>query len=388
MKNDSYFQGNLNAIYYFIQAGGFTLQDPSLKWGKIGLAVFLNQLTFNSSDSAAQAITLRLFEAGVAGVEDLAEESGLGEILSDLAGIIHFLRQNSRLAFDAEDLLAELDPFLLTYLTTCATLGNLDLVAGALAPAHYLLARATECPSLTKPLDDFILQLDTLATRAITGQACWYSTIFPEPRIYLGLSHGSASILVFLAKALEAGRQPAVCRRLLAEGVAYVLAQYRPDSSIAFPVIVGHEPQFATLGWAYGDLGVCYGLLVASQALGHVPGCQLAVSRALSLGNRIGEPGAWPDAGLAYGCTGSAVLFHALAQLSGTPAFLSFAEQCLARSSDFISAHNPACGFRAAYPTRGNGADWGIISGIAGIGVAFHAYLSQDYSLAQRLLYL
>jgi hypothetical protein len=274
------------------------------------LAIFLLEYARQGKGENEGQLAYELLQMGLADIDTLEADPG-AESLADLGRLLQFFASQDVLPFDAEELLLDLDHYLKVQLLRLIQSRNFDLVTGALNPAAYLLDRHISRGGKSDLLLALIQALADSAVYPTPEQVCWPSTLFKDARVYLGLAHGSAGILLFISRCQQAGLESAVGRRLLDQGTRFLQAQYLAGHPIAFPVVAGHLPAKVQLGWCYGDLGVAYGLLVAGKALMATDISALAEHISLLLGQQLDHPDAWPDAGLAYGISGTTAIYQA-----------------------------------------------------------------------------
>ena len=146
---------------------------------------------------------------------------------------------------------------------------------------------------------------------------------FPEGHANLGLAHGVAGAIAFLAGAVEEGIEPDTARPLLLDAVHWLRRQRLPDGGPrAFPwaVAPGRPPVTQGLdpGWAYADSGIAAALAHAAQALGDADLLQEALSVAEQEAAHMDElPARHP--GIGFGPAGYAQIFARLCRQTGRP---------------------------------------------------------------------
>lgn len=166
----------------------------------------------------------------------------------------------------------EIDDALLGLLRAGEWTRPIDLINGLVGLGLYSLSRTSET---SRQCVTYVIEhLERLSTTFSSGIA-WLTAPqwlprsrlaeFPDGYYDLGVAHGSAGVIGFLARALKAGFD---CRRLLEEAVSWLLA-HRYEGVHRYPVVVDLRSgiQTAPGGWCSGDLGISLGLLDAAEAL-------------------------------------------------------------------------------------------------------------------------
>lgn len=381
-------QATLATIHQFLMAHSPQLSNPGVKWGKLGVAVFLMEWSAAFGDTAAANQAMELIEQGIEQLNSGDFEGNPVETLADVGRALQLLASRQHLDDSIQPLLESLDPLLMEQSQSLARAENFDLVSGALCPAWYLLERLPSQPSCQPVLEALIDQLELAAKNHPAGGIYWPSKIFQDDRVYLGLSHGNAGIIQWLLACHQKNIRPQQTLTLTALAMDFIDTQALKDNPCFYPIVAGHPPTRSPLGWAYGDLGTLYALLQGALRLQQPVRITACLEKLLALEDRWAREDLWHDAGLAYGTTGSSILFSLLAAQFQEPRLAHLAEACLEASFRYQQPEHPACGFRAAYQVFPPGADWGLMSGLAGIGLCFLAHQQGNFEVLQKILYL
>jgi len=190
----------------------------------------------------------------------------------------------------------------------------------------------------------------------------------------LGLAHGVAGAIAFLAGAVEEGIEPDAARPLLFEAVHWLRRQRLPDGGPrAFPwavepglppVTQGFDP-----GWAYADSGIAAALAHAARALGDADLLQEALSVAEQEAARMDElPARHP--GIGFGPAGYAQIFARLYRQTGRPVFRRAARREILRLLEMRAPGKGVAGFWSVDQAgRPRDADVSFLGGASGIGL-------------------
>ena len=271
-----------------------------------------------AGDEAA-ALAFETLERALAGCAELAGPWLFGGV----AGIGFAVHHLADVVGDAGDVLAQLDAAIEGALAAEPWPHDFDLTGGAIGLGVYGLERAR--PALVARAVHHLA-----ATAEAHGDGLAWRTFElgpPGGYLNLGLAHGAACVVGFLAGALAAGAPGAAA--LLRGAVAFLRGCERPDAVPCFPMAIGHAFPFALDGWCYGDPSTALALVRAGHAAGE-PGWT-AAGHALARRAAARTPAvraaaaARADATLCHGAIGHALLFHRLGALLGDAALLDAA---------------------------------------------------------------
>ncbi len=156
---------------------------------------------------------------------------------------------------------------------------------------------------------------------------------FPRGHYNLGVSHGQAGVIGFLADVLAADPTLPGAAALLDDAVAWLLPRRRPGSGRAFPpmldpdgiVRAGRRERWlygdsGLESWAYGDLGHATALLAAGRVRRR-PDWEAAALEVARVAAVRTSPGEVPWAGFCSGRAGIAYLLDRLHRASGEALF-------------------------------------------------------------------
>ncbi|MCX4242636.1 lanthionine synthetase LanC family protein [Paraliomyxa miuraensis] len=179
----------------------------------------------------------------------------------------------------------------------------------------------------------------------------------------LGLAHGSAGVIAFLARLVRLGIAPHRTVPLLERATAQLSSHRLHDGGFPGRAYQGRPPVASRLAWCYGDLGVAAALWGAGTSLQRAEPSELAVDVAVRAAARDLASAGEPDAGFCHGAAGLAFTFQLLHHLMRAEPLRDAARRWLEH------------GLHLARPPADR-APWGMLEGLAGIGLAWVAAIS------------
>ncbi len=207
----------------------------------------------------------------------IADAMRFGDGLPGLAWMFAHL---NRLGYDVDDgLLENLDAELAQFVSVASDEYPTGLRDGLVGIGVYGLERGSSGTNLVSWVVD---RLRVRAEKRPDRTATWFRAPgwlpgpvrdrFPNGCYDLGMGHGVAGVIAFLAHAHLAGAWSRDSKALLAGGVDWLLAQRWVDgddvSSVPFLVAPGTPRVAAPAQWDYGDLGAAAALWSAGRVLG------------------------------------------------------------------------------------------------------------------------
>src|SRR5690348_7354709 len=324
-------------------------RDASLSFGSAGLAVCDAQLARTRGDRRAADTALgRLEEA----IDVLATEPLTSSLYSGFTGIAWAVETTDRLlGTEDEDRNGAIDEALASLLPRYPQDAPYDLINGLTGLGVYALARWPR-PGAASCLLGVTSQLARRAREDGDGIYWWTPSSWRGPRgeqyrpagVDLGVAHGIAGVIPFLARVHRLGLAQPVVRRLLDGSVAWLLAHLVEGESgptVPYFVADGIEPGPARSAWCYGDPGVALALLLAAHDVGEPDWATVATGLALRAAARPAGQTGVTAAGLCHGSAGLAHLFNRLYQLTAEQALADAARFWIERTLELCSAPVP-----------------------------------------------
>lgn len=317
-----------------------------------------------------------------------------------LAGIgwtVEHLAQNDFIDTDTNEILADLDPYLHKAMIFDIENGNYDFLHGAVGNGVYFLSRTTSEKSKDY-LKELIDQMDKISHKDEDGARKWLSTLNQEEGskgYNLSLSHGIASIIVFLGKVLETGIYNEKVTTLLNGAVQYLL-KYKLDRKkfhSNFPSWISEsDPLTASrLAWCYGDLGISTALWLAAQSAGNKDWEKIAVDVLLdSTARKDIKENTVLDAGLCHGAAGIMHIYNRAYYYTGIDTFKELALYWAEHTLKFAKFEDGYAGYKAWRTEKYGGwtPEVGFLEGISGIGLALISLISDIEPKWDRTLFI
>ena len=339
-------------------------RDASLSSGSAGLAVCNAQIAWTRHDRRAAGTALtRLEEA----IDVLATEPLTSSLYSGFTGIAWAAETVDRLlGAEGEDRNGDIDEALTSLLRRYPDQAPYDLVHGLTGLGVYALARWPR-PAAAQCLLGVVEQLARRARHDRDGVYWWTPPTWKGPQreryqpggVDLGVAHGMAGVIPFLARVHRVGLAQQTVRPLLDGAVRWLLAHMVDTvSGPTVPCFVADdiEPGPARSAWCYGDPGVAVALLLAARDVGEPAWEAVATALAMGAANRPPDQSGVVDAGLCHGSAGLAHLFNRMYQMTSEPVLADAARFWVERTLE-----EPAC--------KGPG----LLEGAAGVALALEA---------------
>jgi lantibiotic modifying enzyme len=342
---------------------------------------FAHQLIGEIFDGINQEVSIHTFAGGLAGVGWMMEH----------------LVQNDFVDADTDEILESLDPFLHKAMIYDIEKGNYDFLHGAVGIGTYFLNRPSQKESADY-LKELVDHMDKIKHEPAKGQFAWESVLDREKGTKgynLSLSHGLASIIVFLAKMLEKGIYKEKVSTLLNGAVNYMLA-HRLDTKefkSNFPSWVGEDYPLghSRMAWCYGDLGIGPSLMQAGKAAGNKEWQDIGINTVLhSTGRKDLKESAIIDVGLCHGAAGLAHIYNRLYHTTGHAEFKETALYWLGHTMNMATHEDGYAGYKAWHSEQYGGwqPEAGFLEGVAGIGLALISLISDIEPKWDYCLYL
>jgi lantibiotic modifying enzyme len=359
--------------------------------GVLGQVLFWSYYAYFADDSTAQERVKTLLVESVQRVTQPYAGHSFTKELAEFGIFLEYANANSLVELDTNALLTGPDQLLAATMTDALNRRDFDPYTGALGPGYYFLSRAASQESARQVIDQLVVGLHRIAVADEVGHLYWPSQLFGDNRVYLGLSHGSAAILLFLCRAIELGIQVDLASGMVQRAVGFLLVHQQNYQQIGsfFPDIVHEKPAQSRLGLCYGDMGVAYSLLRAGQVLNdHLIEEEGLAVFTFSATRRSPAESGIRDAGILYGASGTALLFDKAYELTGQPELDEAARHWYDRIPDFATHDNATAGYQGVFNQHFPHTNVGFMEGIAGIGATLIKSTQRDTYSFDELIWL
>ncbi|MFN8346640.1 MAG: lanthionine synthetase C family protein [Spirosomataceae bacterium] len=368
--------------------------NVSLFGGQMGYALFeaYCHRHFGIEDDS------RVWERISASLNEIQEgkliHSFAGGIIGIAWGFLHLfnqgLLQDDQL--DPQSIVEDLDEGLFESTMLLLEDGNYDYLHGGLGACLYFLER-TPSPQITGYLARIADRLGETAVRFPNGDITWKFDNFgsrspQEPNLYnLGLSHGTASIVVILSLMYEKNYARERCRELIYGNLQWMWDVRNKAGNSIFPNTVGDTlmDQESRLAWCYGDLGIAHAFRLAGEKLQNEGWIKKAEQVMLHAAARRGPDTLMKDAPLCHGTMGASYLFRQFAKHSPEPELLEAADFWFGQTTVLARPETAEDVFLSYYRDKYE-SSLSLLDGEISIGMALLAQLGADTAWDRALL--
>jgi lantibiotic modifying enzyme len=358
-----------------------------LSEGTAGIALFFAYLQASGLATISELASDCLTPA----VEALADRPMTTSLYGGFTGIAWAAQHVTELLGDSsDDLGSEIDLALETFLKQSPWNHHYDLIYGLVGVGVYCLDR-TNSPVAMRCLELIVERLAELAEPS-GGGLRWHTRPdliplrrerYPQGYYNLGLAHGLPGIIALLGRIHAAGISPEKTGRLLEGAVRWLLRQRLPqsaESSFAAFHVPGSQPDGCRLAWCYGDAGLAAALLLAARTVGEKSWEHEALAIARRAAARDPQTCGVIDACFCHGSSGLAHIFNRLYQATHEEVFAAASRYWIEHTLQFCNPGVGPAGYRTMAPDgagkSGFQAKYGMLTGIAGIGLSFLAATS------------
>ncbi len=309
--------------------------------------------------------------------------------------VLELLNEEEFIDIDNDELLSDLDGYLLESMKSDIENKYFDFLHGALGYGYYFLKRYqnTSSDTLKKKYAKYILYLvNALKNSSLKdeGGCFWEYELNKKERIIgvnLSLSHGMASVINFLSRLYSYEDFRESTKNLLVNTTEFILNCKYPDQnqSSLFPSWVYPKMEKYTksrLAWCYGDLGIGISLWKVGKILKKTEYCDIAIHTLKhSAKRKNAEEARINDTGLCHGFFGIISIFNYIYNETKEKIFKETADFWM-REALKMDVH--ADGHSGYKQWRGDLEQWknetNLLEGIAGIGLAMISYLQPSES--------
>ncbi|HEY1322612.1 MAG TPA: lanthionine synthetase C family protein [Streptosporangiaceae bacterium] len=352
--------GRLNTTLRPVAAAG--QGDASLASGSAGLAVCSGQFARTRADQQAAEAALTHLEVAADAVVTSTLSSSL---YSGFVGVAWAVELVDRLlGSGGEGASGDIDDALARLLRRYPQDAPYDLTSGLTGLGVYALTCWPRLGAVQCALE----VVEQLARRARHDRdgIFWVSPQRHDlpGRVDLGVAHGIAGVIAFLARAHRLGLARQAARPLLDGAVSWLLAHLvdtPAGPTVPYLVAEGVAPAPARSAWCHGDPGLAIALLLAARDVAEPAWAAVATGLAVRAAVRPPYQSGVADAGLCHGSAGLAHLFNRLHQMTAEPVLADAARFWIERTLELCGTAGPAY------------SGTGLLEGAAGVALAMEA---------------
>ncbi|WDF56034.1 lanthionine synthetase LanC family protein [Mucilaginibacter sp. KACC 22063] len=353
--------------------------SPGVTNGKCGAALFFyNYATWVNEDPKY----INLCESILLGaIKDLYAHKINGALyyndIAELGMFITHLQNEGFLDHSFDEVLRQIDLKAINGANKLCAEQNFDRFTGFLTLAYYFLQRNSSAYTEVREAIQHII--DTLLSSAQhtgSGSTYWVSKLFNKSNIYLGWSHGVASVILLLTEIVDSNSDYRITeiKDCINAACQYLIDHKNEKSDSCFPDIVGEEKANSPLNLCYGDLGIGYALLKAGKSLNnellYEQGLNSlrhsALRRSLSTCNIH-------DASVIYGTSGLITLFSNLYQEYQLEDFAIAADYWYSVMQVQLQQPGKPAGYSGYYNQGNPHVNFTLYEGLSGLGLSLMA---------------
>lgn len=200
----------------------------------------------------------------------------------------------------------------------------------------------------------------------------------------LSLSHGMSSIVSMLSKIYLLGIQKDKCAHMLEGSINYILTQKLPQknytSIYGAMAIESMKPLCdSRMSWCYGDLCVAIAFWHAAKALDHKDLFDKAIEIFIHASKRRDlKQNHVIDACFCHGTSGIAYIFKKIFAHTGIKEFQEAADYWINKTLTMCCSEHYPAGYGYWCGENGYVNEYGILDGIAGIGLSLLSFVSHN----------
>jgi len=350
--------------------------DFSILNGEAGLALFFYQYNtlFDKNDNIKIRIE-KCFEL-VSNRSDILFSHCDG--LSGLVWLYHFFEKKG--LFEQTDNLVQniYSPLLLLSLENVKR-QNYDFLHGSIGQIMWLVEKFK---NKNQNIAEFINILNKDKIHTPNGYY-WGISNKGETEINFGISHGIPAIIIFLCKCYSNNITKDVCKDLISNAIRFIAHYKNKTNNSVYPQLFKLNQENINSGerlaWCWGDLGLAIMFYEAGKTLSNKFWKEEAIFiMRQSCMRRDLKKNRTVDAGLCHGTSGIAHIFNRFYWETGIIEFKDTANYWIEQTLKMASHVDGLAGFKAFHGEDNWIKNYGLLEGIAGIGLALMSHISDE----------
>ena len=354
------------------------------------MAITLGHLTDSDTSEGYAEASVRLLDDVLKELNSIRMSLSLFSGLTGVGWALSYL-DGRVMDFDGEDPAVAIDQLLLENLGRWTEPLVFDLIGGLVGFGVYALERLPR-PDAEESLTYILKKLAASSIELDEGLSWftgprWLSSDarlrHPEGYYDLGMAHGAAGVIGFLADVVAAGIEKETALPLLEGAVSWLLSQkITSNESSTFPSLVALNsgPVPARSAWCYGDPGIAISLVRAALVTGNLEWKSQGVDIGLQAARRPLQETGIRDGGLCHGAAGLGHIFGRLFQMTQQKAFKEAATFWFEKTLHLRQDGQGIAGFSVWRALSEHSYGWtsdpGFLTGAAGIALALHSAYS------------
>lgn len=253
-----------------------------------------------------------------------------------------------------------------------------DFLHGYLGILFTLLD--SESPTVKEISNKFFSHLSQSKKEYKKGHYIWTSKTLDGSVVHdLGLAHGLASIVAVLSMAYSKQIHQDICFDLINGSINTFKSVKLKDSISCYSQSL-EDNYNSRLAWCYGDLGIARSIWLAGVACNREDWKQEAVDIMLHAAKRRDlQKNGVVDAGICHGTAGIAHIFNRFYRDTQLDAFKDATDYWIDQTLKMAKFKDGLAGYKSWQgPKLGWKNEYGLLEGIAGIGLVLHSYLHPE----------
>jgi len=302
--------------------------------------------------------------------------------LSGVGWFLNFLYKEDMVSDEILDIIKELDGFIENRIDVNYEIS--DFMHGALGSAFYFTERENFV------IVDKILKL-LFEDCPEEEDLFWVSNMFDEDNnskdvINLSMAHGSASVMAILSKNLS--KKTSIAQNDYPHKLRAVISYLQDRKSMGpLNLYPGHcsidlnkkvKNVYSRLSWCYGEMGIGLAFWQAGCALEDASYKEEAINiYRNTLDRRSLEEIGVDDAGICHGTAGIAHMYNRMYCNTKLPEFREAATYWIEQTLKMAKFEDGVAGYKSWYDPDWI-PDYGLLGGVAGIGLCLLSHLNQE----------
>ena len=382
--------GKISEIYQAVEANQGQLTSFGFSRGFLGVSVLNFLYGVHSGQQRYMDLARQTFDKACDMIDSDLNKS-YPQDFAELGTVSQYLHEAGVLDLEPNMFLEDVDTILLKKMRYELSQKNIGgYVNGALGYGLYFLQRSRyDRGSMEPVLRELIRGILDCAIHTDNG-CYWLSRLkSAKETTYLSFPHGSAAVLLFLARIVEMGLYPASrLVQTVGDAIKYIETHRVQNETYQFIDIV-EAPHRSRLALCYGDMGIGYMLLRVGSAFNNKGAFEegLAILRACAARRQESDTGV-QDASVLFGATGLALMFDRVGQITEDALMKETADFWYSEIFKYDRSTDGYAGFKAAYNQWHTHTNLAFSEGIIGIGCGLIKGLNPEKVNFDDLLWL